>query len=369
MLIALSIYGGVIYLVFHRFKLLPWNGLWKSVSAFGGLIIALVVIGALNYLAPSGSVTVQGVTIAITPNVSGTVDEIGVESNTPVKKGDLLFRIDPEPFQIEINRLQAALVEAQTAANMLQTDLEAVEAEIDGLQVQLTFGQQRRDDIVELADRGVNSQFQLQEAVSTIGQLEAGLRAARARKQGIELRIASQIDGVDSAVVQVQQSLRSAEWNLQQTEVRAPDDGIVTALTLRAGSRVTDSNSAVAFVPHRSRELTGVFSQTSAHALQVGNPVFVALRGQPGEYFETVIDVVLPGTGEGTLPTTGPLPLLSQPLGSKSVVVGLKLPDNLPEHVTKLGASGSALMITPEAGPIEPLAKIIFWIKRYMNYL
>jgi multidrug resistance efflux pump len=369
MLIILGIYGGVIYLVFGKLKLLPWNGLWKSVSAFVGLIIALVVIGALNYLTPSGGVTVQGATIAITPNVSGTVVEIAVEANKPVSKGDLLFRIDPEPFQTEIDRLQAALVEAQTAANMLQTDLEAIDAEIDGLEVQLTFGQQRRDDIVKLADRGVNSQFQLQEAVSTIGQLDAGLRAARARKQGLELRIASQVDGVDSAVAQVQQLLRSAEWNLQQTEIRAPGDGIVTALTLQAGSRVTMLNSAVAFVPYGNRVLTGVFSQTSAHALQVGVPVMVAMRGQPGKYFETVIVGVFPGTGEGTLPSTGTLPTISQLLGSNSVAVRLKLPDDQPEYLTRLGASGSALVITPEAGPIEPLAKILFWITRYMNYL
>jgi len=369
MLIILGIYGGVIYLIFGHLKLLPWNGFWKSVSAFVGLIIALVVIGALNYLAPSGRVAVKAAAIAITPNVSGTVVDIAVEPNTPVSKGDLLFSIDPDPFQTEVDRLQAALVEAQTAASMLQTDLEAVDAEIEGLQVQLDYGQQRRDDIVELADRGVNSQFQLQEAVSTIGQLEASLRAARARKQGLELRIASQVDGVDSAVVQVQQMLRSAKWKLQQTEVRAPGDGIVTALTLRAGSRVTVLNSAIAFVPHGNRALTGVFSQTSVHALQVGVPVLVAMRGQPGTYFEAVIDAVIPGTSEGTLQSTGFLPTIGDLLGSGSVAVRLKMPDDVPEHLMHLGASGSAMLITPEAGPIEPLAKILFWIVRYMNYL
>lgn len=86
----------------------------------------------------------------------------------------------------------------------------------------MTFGKQRRDDIVKLADRGVNSQFQLQEAVSTIGQLEAGLRAARAREQGLELRINSLIGDVDTSVAQAQQALETAKWNLKQTEVRAP---------------------------------------------------------------------------------------------------------------------------------------------------
>lgn len=62
MVIILAIYGGVIYLVFGRFKLLPWNKTWKSVSAFVGLMIALMVVGALNYLAPADKITVLGQT-------------------------------------------------------------------------------------------------------------------------------------------------------------------------------------------------------------------------------------------------------------------------------------------------------------------
>lgn len=369
MVIILAIYFGVLFLVFGKLKLLPWNTAWKSVSAFLGLVIALVVIGALNFLAPTGRVTVLAPTITVTPNVSGTVVEIAVEPNASVKKGDLLFRIDPEPFQTEVNRLQASQVEAQTAAVIIRSDLQAAEAEIDALYVQLEYGKQRRDDIVKLSDRGVNSQFQLQEAVSTIGQLEARLRAAIARKNAIEQRIASQIDGVDSSVVQAQQMLSAAQWKLEQTKVRASEDGVVVGLSLRVGSRVAVLNSALVFVPSGNRVLTGVFSQTGAHALQVGTPVLVAMRGQPGKYFETVIDAVIPGTGEGMLQVQGTLPTISQLLGSGSTVVRLKLPNELPEEITRFGSTGSALLITPNAGPIEPLAKILFLVKRYMNYL
>ncbi|AXI47115.1 hypothetical protein C1J03_14475 [Sulfitobacter sp. SK012] len=369
MVLILALYGGVIYLVFGRFKLLPWNTTWKSISATVGLLIALIVIGALNYLTPSGRVAVHGATIEITPNVTGSVVSVAIKANTPIKKGDLLFQIDPVPFEIEVGRLEAAVVEAKTAANMLLTDLEAVEAEIDGLTVQLTFGIERRDDIVELADRGVNSQFQLQEAVSTIGQLEAGLRSAKARKQGLELRIASQIGGVDSTVAQAQQMLETARWNLRQTDVFAIEDGTVTAMVLKPGARVTKFKSALAFVPYGDRSLTGVFAQSGAHAFVPGTEVMVAMRSDPGTFFTTTIQALIPGTGEGTLATTGALPTIGQLLGSSSVVVRLKIPNDLPEHVTLLGSSGSATLITPDAGPIEPLAKILFWIKRYTNYL
>lgn len=327
------------------------------------------MIGALNYLTPSGRVTALGPLIEVTPNVTGTVVSVAIKANTPVNKGALLFQIDPVPFHIEVNRLEAALVEAYTSANMRLTDLGAVEAEIDGLKVQLTFGVQRRDDIVGLADHGVNSKFQLQEAVSTIGQLEARLRSANARKQGLELRISSQIDDVDATVAQAQQILETARWNLQQTNVFATEDGTVTAMALKPGARVTTFRSALAFVPNGGRSLAGVFAQSGAHALVPGTEVLVAMRSDPGAFFATTIIAVILGTGEGTLATSGVLPTIGQLLGSGSVVVNLEFPNDLPEHVTLLGSSGSAILNIPEAGPIEPLAKILFWVKRYMNYL
>jgi multidrug resistance efflux pump len=369
MLIVLLLYALLMYVIFGKLKLLPWNTMWKFVVGFGGLIIALVVIGALHYLAPAGKVTVQGATIEVTPNVAGTVVEVTAEPGRPIKTGDLLFRIDPEPFQTEVARLEAAVVEAQTAADMRLTDLAAVEAELQGLQIQLEFGQQRRDDITKLADRGVNSQFQLQEAVATIDQLEANIRAARARKQGLELRIASRIDGVDTAVVQAQKSLAAARWKLEQTSVYASGDGVVTAVSLRPGDRVSILRSAMAFVPDGDRALTGVFSQSGAHALQVGAEVQVAMRAQPGTYFTTTIDAASVGTSEGTISASGALPSIGQLLGDTYVAVRLKIPDDLPPHVTALGSTGAAMLITPQAGPIMPIAKILFWITRYTNYL
>ena len=308
MLIVLGIYAIVIYVVFGRFKLLPWNGTWKTVVGFVGLIIALVVIGALNFLTPSGRVAVQGVTIEITPNVAGTVIEVGVEANEPVQRGDLLFRIDPTPYAAEVARAEAALVDAKAAAEGLQAELETAEAEIERIDAQLDFGFQRRDDIIRLEERGASTGFQMQEAVSNIEQLEASLDAARARKRGVEVRIASEVDGVNAAVVQAEQSLISARWNLDQTTVFAPDDGLVTALTLRPGQRVTSFQPAMAFLPDIRRALTAVFSQSGAHAFEVGSEVMVAMQSLPGSSFTTTVDSIIPGTAEGTLSgATGPL--------------------------------------------------------------
>ncbi|MDJ0858740.1 MAG: biotin/lipoyl-binding protein [Dinoroseobacter sp.] len=370
MVIVLSLYAILVYLIFGRFKLLPWNTTWKTVVGSIGLIIALVVIGALNYLTPSGRVTVQGVTIEVTPNVSGTVVDVAVEPNQIVAEGDLLFRIDPTPFAAEVARSEAALVDARASAEGLEEELASAVAEVERLQAQLAFGIVRRDDITQLAERGATNEFQMQEAISNVEQLQASLNAAEARRRGIEIRIASEVDGVNAAVVQAEQALISARWSLEQTEVTAPAEGMVTAMTLRPGQRVTSIRSAMAFVPDQRRALTGIFSQSGAHAFTVGAEVMVAMQSLPGTSFVTQIDSIIPGTAEGTLSgATGALPSLSELMGSNQFVVRLALPGDLPTHATKLGMSGSATLITDEAGPIELLARVLFWLRMQFNYL
>lgn len=369
MLIILGLYALVIWLIFSKLKLLNWNRGWKAVVYTGGLVIALVVIGALNYQTPSGSVSIQGPMVGITPNVSGSVVDVAVSAHTDVSEGDVLFRIDDTTFAAEVARLEAALIAAKTSAAQLETDLEAATAEIARLDAQLVFGNQRRDDIVQLSERGASSGFQMQEAVSTIDQLVASLTAAHARKAQIELRIASQIDGVDTGVIEVEQMLVQARWSLDQTVVRAPSDGVVTALSLRIGNRVTPLRAALNFFPTDDRVMTAIFPQSSTHGLKVGDPVRIALRTLPGDVYETTVLDLPIGTGEGTVDARERLPTLRDLTGGQDYVAILRIPENLPQEAIRLGTTGTALRITDDAGGIKVLAEVLFWVSKMMNYI
>ncbi len=369
MLIVLALYFGVSWLIFFKFKLLPWNGASKSIVYGGALVIALVVIGALNHTTPTGPVSVQGSVINIAPNVSGPVTEVSVSANQPVNKGDILFRIDDTNAAAEVARLEASLASAKSAADQLKTDLIAAEAEIASLDAQLDFGIQRRDDIIELANRGASTEFQLQEAVSTIDQLQAGLRAANARKAGLERRIAAQVDGVDVGVVEVEEALVQARWTLEQTVVRAPADGIVTGLSLRVGNRVSTLQGAINFVVPTDRILVASFPQSSLGNVSVGDPVRVALGTMPGQYFEATIESIPPATQEGTLDARNGLPSLRELSGASSYIVTMAVPADVNDDAARFGSSGTALIITEQAGAIAALAEILFWVSRMLNYL
>lgn len=369
MLIVLGLYFGVTWLVFSKLRLLPWNGASKSIVYGGAVVIALVVIGALNHTTPSGAASVQGAVINIAPNVSGPVTEVAVKPNEPVSKGDVLFKIDDTDLAAEVARLEASLSSAQAAADQLKHELEAAEADIASLEAQLEFGIARRDDIIRLTDRGASTEFQLQEAVSTIEQLEAGLRAANARKASLERRIAAQVNGVDVGVVEVENMLKQARWSLEQTVVRAPADGLVTGLSLRPGNRVTTLQGAVNFVVPGDRVLVATLPFSSLQNVSVGDKIRIAMRSAPGQEFETTIRDIPPATSEGALDARSGLPSLGELAGSSAYIVIAEIPVELNEQTTKLGASGTALVITEQAGAISALAEILFWITKKMNYL
>jgi multidrug resistance efflux pump len=369
MLIVLGLYFGVVWLLFAKLKVLPWNGFFKSVVFGGALVIALVVIGALNHTTPSGAVSVQGAVINITPNVAGPVTEVAVKANQPVAKGDVLFRIDDTTLAAEVARLQASLASAQSAADQLKTDHQATLAEIDSLKAQLAFGVRRRDDIIQLTGRGVAAEFQLQEAVSMIEQLEATLRAAEARKSSLERRIAAQVNGVDVGVVEVQQALAQAKWALEQTVVRAPADGIVSGLSLRPGNRVSTLQGAVNFVVPEDRLLVARLPQSSYSNVSVGDPIRIALGTMPGREFDATILSIPPGTREGTVDARGGLPGLNDLAGVSHYIVTINIPEGIPAQSAGLGASGTALVVTEEAGPISVLAEILFWITKMLNFI
>ena len=130
MLIVASIYLVLIWLVFFKLKFLPWNRYWGSLTTVLGLLLLAVVVGALNFFTPTGRITVQGKVVEITPNVSGAVTELFVTANTAVRKGAPLFQIDPEQFQHEVDRLEAALVEANHKVIGLRADMAIAKADV-----------------------------------------------------------------------------------------------------------------------------------------------------------------------------------------------------------------------------------------------
>src|ERR1700704_6094399 len=141
--IILCLYIVALWLVFSKFKLMRWGWLSGTVSVLIGVFILATFLALFNYLTPSGRVTVAGRVVEVTPNVTGQVVAIPVKPNAPVKTGDVLFQIDPAPFQYKVSQLKASLAGARQQAEILKSNYEQATANVTGLTAQVAFNTKR----------------------------------------------------------------------------------------------------------------------------------------------------------------------------------------------------------------------------------
>jgi multidrug resistance efflux pump len=108
--ILLGIYAFFVWLIFIKLKLLPWNTPWKVAVAIFPVVAIAALLLLLNIIAPeSKDLRVVSYVVPVVSQVRGRVIEVPVQNNRPVKKGDVLFRIDPTPYQNQVNSLVAQL--------------------------------------------------------------------------------------------------------------------------------------------------------------------------------------------------------------------------------------------------------------------
>src|SRR6202051_4115889 len=143
MVIILCLYIVALWVIFSKFKLVRWGWLSGTVSVLIGVFILAIFLALFNYLTPSGRVTVAGRVVEVTPNVTGQIVAIPVKTNVPVKKDDVLFQIDPAPFQYKVAQLQASLAAAKQQTEILRSNYEQAAANVTGLAAQVSFHAKR----------------------------------------------------------------------------------------------------------------------------------------------------------------------------------------------------------------------------------
>ena len=172
MLIVATLYIIVIWLIFGKLKLLPWNRTWKSIVATVGLILLLVVVGLLNFYTPSGSISVVGRVTEITPNISGRVASIPIRPNEPISKGTPLLEIEKDQFQYEVDRLRAALAEAEFNEKRYASSVEEARSELAAVKADLDLSRIKRADVARLVERKVSPANDLVRAEAEVEVLE-----------------------------------------------------------------------------------------------------------------------------------------------------------------------------------------------------
>ena len=369
MLIVAVFYLLIIWLVFFRLRLLPFNWPWRIVALLVGLGLLGVFVSLLNVLTPSGRVVVIGRVVEVTPDVAGRVTAIPVQPNVLVKAGTILFEIQRTPYQNKVKQLQAAVVEARQKVERMKADVAVAKSEIAAVNAQLDPAKTRRDDLERLARGNSTSLFQLQDANKQVELLSAQLDTATARAESVGLALDSTVDGEHTSVAQLLAQLEQAQWELDQTTVRAPSDGYATAMALAVGHRAVPLRPALSFIIANDAAIVGFFSQNGFARIKPGAVVRLSFVNQPGRVYDTTIAEVVRGVGEGQLAVSGNLARINQIGMTGDFAARIMPPSDLDPDLLRLGMAGSATVISADAGPIGLLATILQWVQAYALFL
>lgn len=369
MVIVLCLYLIALWVVFSKFRLVRWGWLSGTISLLIGGFILATFLALFNYLTPSGRVTVTGRVVEVTPNVTGQIVAIPVKPNLPVKKDDVLFQIDPAPFQYKVSQLQASLAAAKQQTEILKANYEQASANVAGLTAQAAYNKKRLADIETLASDDANTQFQAQDKQVQYETVSAQLTAAQAAQQSAKLALNSEIGGVNTTVAQIQAQLENANWELSQTSVRAPADGYVTVVALTVGDRALQARSAMSFIVEKEIALVGVFSQNGFQAIKEGAAVDLVFDNVPGRIYHARIIGIPKGIGQGQIAVSGTLARTNTFGGATVFPAEISIPDGMDRDRLRLGMSGSATAFADNAGVIGLLASILVWVSSYTAYL
>ena len=225
-LLILGIYAFFVWLIFIKFKWLPWN----TTSQVTVVIIPIVGMAALlltlNVVAPStNDVRVIKYVVQIISQVRGRVTDVPVEPNRLVKKGELLFRVDPTPYQNEVSiakaRLEvdeaklaqagANLADASAGARELREQLKSASGQVRALQPRLELARVRVKQNRELVTAGAGDRFALEQAESNVTDIEAQLATATANEAQVTQKLSGQVNGEQASVAAARAQIATAK--------------------------------------------------------------------------------------------------------------------------------------------------------------
>ncbi len=368
------IYAGLVWLIFIKLKLLPWNIKSQVGVVAIGLAGIVTLIFILNVVAPTSSqVRVANYVVEIVPSVTGRVVEVPIEGNRLIRKGEVLLRLDPKPFEIQIKALEANLVTVQANALQLDAQLDAARANTTATQAQLDLTKIRLGQASVLSKAGAGKRYDVEQYSAEVKRLTAARLASRAEEQRIRLMLASQVDGEASSVSQARAQLATARWELEQTVIFAPDEGYAINLQVRPGSYAAalPLRPVMSFV-ETSQRMIGFFDQNQLTHVAPGDPVEIALQARPGQIIQGTVDSIVWATAQGQFQTSGTLPtggVQGQPdQAPLQYAVRINVTD--PEKWDlPMGARGIAAIYTNHLSPIHLVRKVMFRASSKLDYL
>lgn len=278
---------------------------WRRLAVMLSLPIALLIAGLVYWQSLQGQVSTDNAyihadKISISAEVSGKIVEVLVKENQHVKAGDLLFRIDPEAFQLQVSQSDAAIAAAQASQIAAASASALSGADISAARQNIAFARSNLSRQQALALKGFTTKVDLEAAQHQVTLAEEQLRLAEAKQAEAAAKLAtgSQMPGIYPQLAAAAAQRRAAELNLRRTEVRAPAAGIIgQADRLQVGQDMISGLAALTLVADGSSYVEANFKETDLDEMRVGQPAEVRLDAYPDLVLKGRVSAIGAGTG------------------------------------------------------------------------
>jgi RND family efflux transporter MFP subunit len=290
--------------------LIRFNTFWKVSPLIVLLLLNLGLFIPMGWGAPQGPALVYRNAVSIVPDVAGEVTEVPVTANMPLKAGDILFRIDPTPYDAQVKTIAA----------------------------QLKLSDTRLSQMTQLYERDAGRGFDVEQRQSEVDQLKGQLQAA--------------------------------QWNLDKTVVRAPADGYVTNLALRKGARVANLplSPVMAFIDTSDTRVVVEISQINARYIAPGQEVEIAFKFVPGRVFTGKVESILQAVATGQAQISGTA-VAPKEIETVPFVVRVRLDDDDFARRLPAGATGTAAIFTDHVKVSHVIRRVLLRQLAILNYI
>ena len=369
--LLIMLYVSFCWGVFKLFRL-PLNRWTVPTAVLGGVVLVASLLLVMNYNHPySTLVREYFVTTPIVPDVGGRVIEVAVEGDQPVKKGDVLIRLDPTPYEAKRALRQAELRAALQMVEQLEASLAGSGSDVAKARADRdrSLDNYRRREAA--GERGGFSAATIENFRKLYQADEAKLQTALANETEALVQVAEDASGDNVLVAEAKAELAGAQWELDQTVFRAPTDGFVSQVFLRPGMMAVPLplRPVGVFVHAEDRVIVGAFWQNSLQRIRVGDEAEVIFRAVPGKVFKGKVAKVLPVLAQGQLQASGNLLSVEMVPNAGKVPVLIELEEDLSAYQLPAGVIGSGAIYTEYVHHVAIMRKILLRMVSWQNYV
>jgi multidrug resistance efflux pump len=351
----------------------------RGISSIGTILFALFLFALVLHtlfdrLTPyTSEARLQAPVVGVAPNVSGTIISVSIQDNQAVHAGDPLFRIDPQRFEAAVKQAEANLSDAVQRVGASTAALGAAAARVSDANANLANERAQTERILQLVIRNDASRAQGDVARAKLATAEAALQSAEANLEEARRRLGPTNEDNPQIKLAIAQYQR-ARIDLNDTDVKAPIDGIVTNTVLAPGQFASSGHTVATIVDTEAGWIVANLPENTLGNISTGDPVLVTFNVAPGKILNGRVASMASGVAQSAAGALeGNLPYVTQRRQwlreVQRIPVRIELLHREDIPIFRVGSRANVVVVTKRAGFVASLGRVWLWVVSVADYV